>query len=150
MAHTNMSNISILLVDDETLIRKSFTRELRAEGFAVTAVANGREAIDEVEKKTYDVVITDLNMPVVDGFGVLKAVKKSAPQTCVVILTGFGDSRAAIDALRLGADEFAMKPCDIDELILRIRRCLEKKVSLRYWPPRINTGGGKKQRRLVE
>ena len=109
------------------LIRKSFTRELRAEGFAVTAVANGQEAIDEVENSRYDVVITDLNMPVVDGFGVLRAVKKLAPQTCVVILTGFDDIGAAIDALRLGADEFTLKPCEIDELVFRIRRCLRKK-----------------------
>lgn len=121
-----MSNISILLVDDEMLIRKSFTRELRAEGFTVTAVANGREAIDEIEKEKFDLVITDLNMPVVDGFGVLKAVKQRAPQTCVFILTGAGDIRAAIDALRLGADEFVLKPCDIAELTFRIRRCLKK------------------------
>jgi len=109
------------------LIRKSFTRELRAEGFAVTAVANGQEAIDAVENSRYDVVITDLNMPVVDGFGVLRAVKKLAPQTCVVILTGFGGIGAAIDALRLGADEFTLKPCEIDELVFRIRRCLRTK-----------------------
>ncbi len=69
-------------------------------------------------------------MPGVDGFGVLKAVKKHFPQTSVIILTGYGDLRAAIDALRLGADDFSLKPCEADELVFRIRRCLEKRSLL--------------------
>lgn len=69
-------------------------------------------------------------MPGIDGFGVLKAAKKLAPQTSVIILTGYGDMRSAIDALRLGADDFTLKPCEIDELIIRIRRCLEKQSLL--------------------
>ena len=75
MEHKDMTGISILFVDDEKLIRNSFARELRAEGFTVTAVASGSEAIDEVERTRYDLVVTDLMMPGVDGFGVLKAVK---------------------------------------------------------------------------
>jgi PAS domain S-box-containing protein len=70
-------------------------------------------------------------MPGVDGFGVLEAVKKRVPQTSVIILTGYGDLRSAIDALRLGADDFSLKPCEIDELVFRIRRCLEKQSLLK-------------------
>ncbi|EKD40276.1 MAG: transcriptional regulator, LuxR family [uncultured bacterium] len=125
-----MTEISILFVDDEKLIRNSFARELRAEGFTVTAVASGSEAIIELEKGKYDLVITDLMMPGVDGFGVLKAVKKMVPQTSVIILTGYGDLRSAIDALRLGADDFTLKPCEVDELVFRILRCLEKQSLL--------------------
>jgi len=130
MEHKDMTGISILFVDDEKLIRKSFTRELRTEGFAVTAAAGGGEAIGALEKKKYDLVITDLMMPEVDGFGVLKAAKELAPQTSVIILTGYGDMRSAIDALRLGADDFTLKPCEIDEIVFRIRRCLEKRSLL--------------------
>ena len=83
-----------------------------------------------LEKTKFDLVITDLMMPGIDGFGVLKAVKKLAPQTSVIILTGYGDMRAAIDALRLGADDFTLKPCEVDELVFRIRRCLEKQSLL--------------------
>ncbi len=117
---------SILLVDDEEVIRKSFARELAMEGFAVTAVADGDEAIKALETNSYAVVVTDLIMPGTDGFGVLKATKRLAPSTGVIILTGYGDMGAAIDALRLGADDFTLKPCEIEELIFRIRRCLEK------------------------
>ena len=130
MEHDHVNTVSILFADDEMLIRKSFTRELRAEGFAVTAVADGNEAISELEKRKYDLVITDLMMPDVDGFGVLKYVKKHSPQTSVIILTGYGDIRSAIDALRLGADDFTLKPCEVDELVFRIRRCLEKQSLL--------------------
>lgn len=130
MEHDNLPEISILLVDDENLIRKAFTRDLKAEHFAVTAVAGGQEAINALEHEQYDLVITDLMMPDVDGYAVLKTAKRLAPETSVIILTGYGDMRSAIDALRLGADDFTLKPCEIEELIFRIRRCLEKRSLL--------------------
>ena len=119
--------------------------------FAVTAVADGSEAIDDLEKTQFDLVITDLMMPGVDGFGVLKAVKKHVPQTSVIILTGYGDLRAAIDALRLGADDFSLKPCEIDELVFRIRRCLEKQSLLQMLASKNQQLEAEiDQRRLVE
>lgn len=121
---------SILFVDDEDVIRKSFQRELQMEGFAVTVAAGGEEAIGALEKDTFDLVITDLMMPGIDGFGVLKAAKKLAPLTSVIILTGYGDMTSAIDALRLGADDFTLKPCEVEELVFRIRRCLERRTLL--------------------
>jgi PAS domain S-box-containing protein len=121
---------SILFVDDEDVIRKSFERELRVENFAVTAFGSGREAIAALEKEKFDLVITDLMMPEIDGFSVLKASKRLTPQTSVIILTGYGDMRSAIDALRLGADDFALKPCETEELVFRIHRCLEKQSLL--------------------
>jgi len=131
MENNVTTEIALLFVDDEKLIRNSFARELREEGFAVTAVATGHEAIREIERGKYNVVITDLMMPDVDGYGVLKAVKKNAPETGVIILTGYAELRSAIDALRLGADDFTLKPCEVDELVFRIRRCLEKQSLLR-------------------
>ncbi|MBV5328327.1 MAG: response regulator, partial [Chlorobium sp.] len=130
MEPNDMPEISILLVDDEKLIRHSFSRDLRAEHFTVTAVAGGKEAIDALEQGHFDLVITDLMMPDIDGFSVLKAVKNLAPETSVIILTGYGDMRSAIDALRLGADDFTLKPCEVEELVFRIRRCLEKRSLL--------------------
>ena len=121
---------SILFVDDESVIRRSLTRELRMEHFTVTAVASGREAINALENVQFDLVLTDLMMADIDGFGVLKAAKKIAPLTSVIILTGYGDLRSAVDALRLGADDFTLKPCEIEELVFRIRRCLEKRSLL--------------------
>lgn len=131
MEHKEMTGIPILFVDDEKLIRNLFARELRDEGFKVTTAAGGSEAIGEVERTKYDLVVTDLMMPGVDGFDVLKAVKRHAPQTCVIILTGYGDLQSSNDALRLGADDFILKPCEVSDLISRIRRCLEKQNRLR-------------------
>ena len=120
--------ISILFVDDEETIRKSFARELRMEHFAVTTVAGGSEAIDALKDQQYDLVITDLMMPGVDGFEVLKATKKMAPLTSVIILSGCGDKQSAIDALLFGADAFICKPCEIEEIVFRIQRCVEMKT----------------------
>lgn len=122
-----MPETSILLVDDEEVIRKSFARELQMEHFAVTAVASGSEAITALENGQFDLVITDLMMPGIDGLGVLKAAKAVAPLTNVIILTGYGDMESAIDALRLGADDFVRKPCEVEELVFRIQHCLEKR-----------------------
>jgi len=122
-----VAETTILFVDDEEVIRKSFTRELQLEHFEVTAVASGGEAISALENGQYDLVVTDLMMPGIDGFGVLKAAKNLAPLTSVIILTGYGDMGSAIDALRLGADDFTLKPCEVEELVFRIRRCLEKR-----------------------
>lgn len=121
---------AILLVDDEEAIRKSFARELRMEGFSVTTAADGNEAISILEKSLFDLVITDLVMPGIDGFAVLKAARRLAPSTSVIILTGYGDMHAAIDALRLGANDFTQKPCEVEELVFRIRACLEKRSLL--------------------
>ncbi|MDD2462646.1 MAG: response regulator [Desulfobulbus sp.] len=127
---TDMTH-TILFVDDEAVIRQSIRYELTLEGFQVTSVASGDEAIEILEKERFDIVITDLMMPGTDGFGVLKACKRLTPMTGVIILTGYGDMRSAIDALRLGADDFTLKPCDVDELLFRIRRCLDKQNLLK-------------------
>jgi PAS domain S-box-containing protein len=145
------SEISILFVDDEKLIRNAFTRDLRAEGFTVTPAASGSEAISALKGGAYNLVITDLMMPDVDGFAVLKAVKSNTPTTGVIILTGYGDMQSAIDALRLGADDFTLKPCEVDELVLRIQRCLDKQNLLQMLALRNQELDEEiRQRRLVE
>ncbi len=127
MENKSIPEPSILFVDDEEIIRKSLIRELQMECFAVTAAAGGSEAVAALKESQYDLVITDLMMPGVDGFSVLKAAKKIAPLTSVIILTNNDVMQYAIAALRQGADDIASKPCDIDELVSRIRHCLEKR-----------------------
>jgi YesN/AraC family two-component response regulator len=123
-----MKKKAILLVDDERLILDSLSRELTSEplGFDVTTAANGEEAVDKINGGYWDLVITDLVMPGVDGFQVLKAAKHKNPQTMVIILTGYADMQSAIDALRLGVDDFLQKPCDTDELLYRMSNCFVK------------------------
>jgi PAS domain S-box-containing protein len=130
MAAATGAEPAILFVDDEEIIRKSFSRDLRLAGFRVTAVGGGEEAVRALAAEPFELLITDLMMPDMDGFAVLKAAKEISPFMAVIILTGYGDIGAAIDALRLGADDFTQKPCEIEELVFRIRRCLEKRTLL--------------------
>jgi len=130
-----MSEKKMLLVDDEQIILDSLGRDLRAEDFEVTKVNCGEDAIARLKKTYFDFVITDLMMPGLDGFQVLKEAKRKRPQISVIILTGYGDMVSAIDALRLGADDFLQKPCDTEELLFRIANCLtrqelQRKVTL--------------------
>lgn len=123
-----MANKSILLVDDEQLIRASLLRELTSEplGFEVAAAADGEEAIARLHERGWHLVVTDLIMPGRDGFHVLKEAKRLNPHTMVIILTGYADMEFAIEALRLGADDFLQKPCEIEELMHRMSNCFVK------------------------
>ncbi|GAB4285255.1 MAG: hypothetical protein Kow0092_39380 [Deferrisomatales bacterium] len=122
-----MKKRSILLVDDELLIRSSVTRALEATGLSVTAVASGDEAVARLAAGPFDLVVTDLVMEGRDGVQVLEEAKRADPDICVIVLTGYCDVGSAVDALRLGADDYLSKPCDFDELLLRVERCLEKR-----------------------
>ncbi len=121
-----MPQKSLLLVDDEPLIRESLARELVSTTLAVTVAASGEEAVARLGREWFDVVVSDLVMPGMDGFQVLKAAKGKDTAIAVILLTGFGDMDTAIDALRLGADDFLRKPCEVDELCWRIGNCLKK------------------------
>lgn len=118
---------SILLVDDELVIRRVLSRELRAENFLVTAVSSGSEAIGALGDTLYDLVITDLTMEGIDGVDILKATRRVAPQTAVIIITGYDDSQPAREAMHLGVDDFLVKPFEVEELIFSIETCLKKR-----------------------
>jgi YesN/AraC family two-component response regulator len=132
-----MQRKTILLVDDEQIIIDSLFRELTCDelNFDIARATSGMEAISQINSNCFDLVVTDLQMPGIDGFQVLKAAKQKDALTMVIILTGYADLEAAIDALRLGADDFLQKPCDTDELLYRISNCfvkqdLQKKIAL--------------------
>jgi CheY-like chemotaxis protein len=126
-----MKKKSLLLVDDEPIILNSLSREMTSAGLDVTKATSGEEAIARINNGFFDLVVTDLSMPETDGFQVLKAAKQRDPQIMVIILTGCGDMDSAIDALRLGADDFLQKPCDTGELLYRISNGFVKQELLR-------------------
>ena len=115
----------ILLVDDEELILSSLSMDLEGAGYDVTMAANGEEGIDALRKSYFNLLITDLAMEGIDGLEVLKAAKEIDPEIAVIILTGYGEVSSAIEALRLGASDYLLKPCGSDELQVRIEKCLE-------------------------
>lgn len=131
LGELSMKGKSLLVVDDERIILDSLSREMATAGFEVTTAASGEEAIARINTGFFDLVTTDLSMPGLDGFHVLQAAKQRSSQTIVIILTGNGDLDSAIQALRLGADDFLQKPCDTDELLYRISNGLVKQDLLR-------------------
>jgi DNA-binding NtrC family response regulator len=121
-----MFNNSLLLVDDEISILRSYARDLRAEHYNVTTASNGNEAVRALWEDNFNIVVTDLVMPGLDGIEVLREAKKRNPEICVLVLTGYGDMQSAVEALRLGADDYLLKPFDVDDLLVRLTEHLEK------------------------
>ena len=121
-----MKAYKILLVDDDFLILQAISSALEREGYHVTTAANGKNAIELIEENNFDLILTDLVMDPVDGLGVLKKAKEKNPESIVIILTGFGDLISSIEALRLDADDYLLKPCEPEELSFKISSCLEK------------------------
>ncbi|CAN2041779.1 Response regulator [Candidatus Magnetomoraceae bacterium gMMP-15] len=121
-----MTNYEILVIDDDPLIRKTTSFALQQKGYNVTMADNGLEGIELIKKRSFNVVISDLMMEPIDGIGVLKKAKELWPEIIVIILTGYGNTASAIEALRLDADDYLLKPCEIEELNLRMKHCIEK------------------------
>ncbi|MDO9117534.1 MAG: sigma-54 dependent transcriptional regulator [Nitrospira sp.] len=117
----------ILVVDDEQSLREVLSIMLKRAGYAVTAVSDGEEAIEQVQKEIFDLVITDLRMPKVDGMEVLRAVKSASPETVVLIITAFATADSAVEAMKQGAYDYLTKPFQVDEVQLIIRNALEKR-----------------------
>jgi DNA-binding NtrC family response regulator len=121
-----MDKPKILLVDDEKIIVTSLQRDLELEDFEVTACLNSIDALRQLEMGHFDVVVTDLVMEDLNGLDVLAEARRLDPEVAVIILTGHGDMDSAIKALRLGADDYLLKPCDFEELLIRINRSRER------------------------
>jgi DNA-binding NtrC family response regulator len=115
----------ILVVDDEQSMTQFLGIVLRKEGYEVTTVNNGREALERVKSEAFDVVITDIKMPGMDGIQVLNGVKKHDPSLPVVIMTAYASQQSAIEAVNLGAFQYMIKNAKNDEIKLVVRNALE-------------------------
>jgi len=118
---------SILVVDDEAASRESLKDVLTDEGYDVTAAADGREAVEILQSAEFDVVITDLRMPGLDGVGVLREVRRLCPQTLVILMTAHASVETAVEALRQGAHDYMIKPLVFDEVLTKVARLLERR-----------------------
>ena len=122
---------SILIVDDEEIIRESLSFILTKEGYHVQEASNGRIALDLVKKDSFDLILTDLEMPEMKGIELLEQVSMLSPETPVVIVTAYGSIDSAIAALRKGAVDYILKPVEFDELLVKMRRLLaSRRLSL--------------------
>src|SRR5437870_10254030 len=102
--------IAVLLVDDDSLIRRNVTEHLSLSGFDATPAASGQAALDELQKTDYDVVLLDIQMPGLSGLDTLSEIRKLADAPEVIILTGDASLATGLDAMRLGAYDYLTKP----------------------------------------
>ena len=117
----------ILIIDDEPLMRISISDALKSEGYNTLSAASGSEGLKAVKDNSYDVVITDLKLPEVDGLQILKACRQFSPGTKVLMITAYASVETAVEAMKQGAYDYITKPFSMDELILTVRRLIEIK-----------------------
>jgi DNA-binding NtrC family response regulator len=115
----------ILVVDDEAIIRTTLERILIEEGYQVTSVSTGNEALAGLNRSDLDMVLLDLNLPDLNGIEVLKRAKESDPDLLVIIVTGYASVESAVEALKLGAYDYIKKPFKADVIKLIIRLAIE-------------------------
>ena len=119
--------LHLLLVDDEPALRMLMAERLADEGFEVVQAEGGGKALEHLEQVAFDIVITDLRMPDVDGSQVIEAARERYPGIVAIVITGYGTFNSVVDAMKRGADNFIAKPFQFDELMLVLKKELEQR-----------------------
>lgn len=117
----------ILVVEDEKNMREILSILLEEEGYEVVTAPNGAVGIEQIKNDIYDLIITDIKMPGYNGFDVLKVAREVSPESLVIMITAFGTTESAVEAMKLGAYDYIHKPFKIDEIRLVVKNALEKK-----------------------
>ena len=119
--------IKLLLVDDEKGFVDVLANRLARRNIDVTKAYSGSEAIQILRRQDFDVAVLDLKMEDIDGIEVLKIFKKMVPKMAVIMLTGHGSERAARHGMEQGVFDYLMKPCDLEELLAKIRQAAKQR-----------------------
>lgn len=119
--------IKILLVDDDDGVRSSFSALLTKRGYAIDPKSSGMEAINSLKKTSFDILLTDLKMPNMNGLDLLKEARKIDPDLGVIIMTGYGEIASYLEAMDLGAVEYLNKPVKTSDLEIIIKRLVQGK-----------------------
>ena len=120
-----MGKPHILIIDDEPLMRISIADALKAEGHQVKVAATGPEGVDFIKKEQFDIIISDLRLPGLDGLQVLQTCREVSPRTGVVVITAHGSVETAVEAMKIGAYDYITKPFSMDELLLIVKRLVK-------------------------
>jgi len=123
-------NPRILVVDDEMIVCESCKRILEEEEYEVDTALSGKEALEKMKENPYDIVITDLKMPEIDGMEVLRTFRKEYPDAIIIMITGFSTVETAVEAMKLGAFDYIPKPFTPDEVSIIVKKAIEKKSLL--------------------
>jgi len=119
---------NLLIVDDEAVIREGMRRILSTDGYHVETSASGRQAIEKIQEQDFDVVITDLKMPGMDGIEVLKTIRILQPEVPVIIITGYSTVDTAVDAMKNGAFDYIAKPFTSELILDKVRKAIAQKA----------------------
>ena len=119
--------IRLLIVDDEVGFVNILTKRLSRRNMEVTSAYTGTEAIQTLRKQDFDVAVLDLKMEEMDGIEVLKIFKKMDPKMVVIMLTGHGSEQAAREGIEFGAFDYLTKPCELEELLAKIREAYQER-----------------------
>ena len=126
-----MEETNILIAEDDPVLREVYMKKFTIEGYNVRTAENGEIAIAEIEKKTPDILILDINMPVVDGFGVLEKYPKESRDFPVIMLTNYASEQSKEKGKALGADDYFIKSdMTIKKLVNMVNDLMKAK---RYW-----------------
>ncbi len=122
-----MKTVRLLLVDDEARFVETLSKRLAARGFDVEGALGGRDALELLGARPFDVVLLDVWMPEMDGLEVLKEIRRLHPSVRVVLVSGNASITAAVEGIRLGATDYLLKPVDIEDVLAKVEAAFEKK-----------------------
>src|SRR5919206_1719487 len=117
---------NVLIVDDEESMRHLLSVFLRDHGYEARAVANGEEALKELAARDYDLVLSDVRMPRIDGIALLREAQRQRPDLTFIVMSAYGTHEAAIDAMKAGAYDYVSKPFKPDEVLLVLKKAEER------------------------
>jgi len=126
-----MTRPRLLVVDDDAESCQAVAEALRAEGYTVATAQGGRAALTLAKEQVYDVVVSDIRMPDLDGMALLHGLREAVPDASVILMTAFGTVEAALGAIKEGAYDYVSKPLHIDELLFTVRRAIEQRRLVR-------------------
>jgi DNA-binding NtrC family response regulator len=119
---------SILIIDDDKPSLEAMSDALSSQGYFVVSKASGKTALKEMQDKHFDIVLTDLKMPDMDGIEILRTIKNMDPNALVILITAYGSVDKAVEAMKLGAEDFITKPISLSELRGKVRKAIEKQI----------------------
>lgn len=118
---------TILVAEDESLPRNNVCRVLREEGYRVHEAADGKAALEAINKLDFDLILTDIKMPGANGLTVFKYAREISPQTFVILMTAYASVDTAVEALRLGAQDYILKPIIFEDVLRKVHSLIEHK-----------------------
>lgn len=121
-----MGNIKVLVVDDEILVRKSVVKVLKRDGLDVVEAEDGYKAIEAAKLEEFDIIVTDVRMPGIDGIETIKEIKKFRSNVKTIVMTGFASENTPVEAIRIGVNDYIYKPFELEEF----RHCVNRNINI--------------------